>query len=71
MKKIIVHVLAAVVSAGWADACVWKVPSWSPVLSAPDKIRFQVCAPDPLDQPRAEFEKYYRQIVGKDQFEPA
>ena len=39
MKKIIVHVLAAVVLAGWADAGAWKVPSWSPVLSAPDAVK--------------------------------
>ena len=35
----IVHVLAAVVLAGWVDAGAWKVPSWSPVLSAPDAVK--------------------------------
>ena len=39
MKKIIVYALAAVASAGWADTGAWKVPSWSPVLSAPDAVK--------------------------------
>jgi len=39
MKKISVYALAAAALAGWADAGAWKVPSWSPVLSAPDAVK--------------------------------
>ena len=39
MKKISVYALAAAALAGWADAGAWKVPSWSPVLSAPNAVK--------------------------------